>query len=853
MPDQQQYTPEEFANQIKTQYPDYKDWDNKYLVDEVTRVHPEYKSWIKSDTAQASQPQQSFLGRMISEHPMLGNVGRWLTTGDPRPTNWNGDQVLGPGLSKFPGVETASKAIENKLINTGNYWGGALGGALGYLGDMLSTGVDPRTAGVKTPEPQLIASDISPFKGVINKDIQLPVQPKGLPPAPQSVVNPTRFISGEAGIADVKQPYQIDLGAVNPRIGQQNAGTILPREVEGVNQIPPQLAANQGLSIGQPAAVNAEDALLRRTQQLTKDVSGNYPKEVGDYQLPTAEKVARVQEQIPAVKNGDVSKLPIDQAVTTATPESPVPPSGAARGINIYESNLNSAHKVLLDHPETVDVATPILEAYDKKQQWLRATMQEVSQYTKDLGKNDRIALGRILDGESSTNVQLNQRASQIRNILDTIHAQFPEGVAPEGKDVGYLDNYFTHIAKDDEGISAILKYYFGDLNPFKRETLQTTGSGLGDMYERGLGSPSSPYIEPRSGNLTDLEYNVNKVLPAYIESAARVIFDRPAVDAAKQALKKVPDNSMLKELGEWYVKNYTRYDAEAELHGAWNKLANRLASITAHSVIDFNAPLHMLHLGEIPANIFPELGAKYTALGIKNVATKPFGTWSEMARLGLLQNEIKPFSFRTPMEKWQSAAYFFNYVESLVKGVGYNGAKQKFLDMGMNADEASKRALQLAKDMTLTVDPARQMKGFSPESNIMGGEIGSRLGGQFKQVPMKIVEQYQRYAQAALQNPKEFNRWSTMVKTVLGAGTAYAGAQAGAHTFHLNPSSLFNMTALGAFGSAANDIIRDLKGGNWQKALIDTGAWAVPAGRNIQKGVEAMQDEKPKGLRFVQ
>ncbi len=63
-----------------------------------------------------------------------------------------------------------------------------------------------------------------------------------------------RFIAGEAGIAE-NRPYTIDIGPITPRIGQREVGTILPRETEGLVNIPPELAAERGIQFGKPKVI----------------------------------------------------------------------------------------------------------------------------------------------------------------------------------------------------------------------------------------------------------------------------------------------------------------------------------------------------------------------------------------------------------------------------------------------------------------------------------------------------------------------------------------------------------------------------------------------------------------------
>lgn len=48
---QPQMTAEEFANKIKTKYPDYKNWDNNKLVSKMLTKYPQYKSQIKAAPA----------------------------------------------------------------------------------------------------------------------------------------------------------------------------------------------------------------------------------------------------------------------------------------------------------------------------------------------------------------------------------------------------------------------------------------------------------------------------------------------------------------------------------------------------------------------------------------------------------------------------------------------------------------------------------------------------------------------------------------------------------------------------------------------------------------------------------
>lgn len=516
--------------------------------------------------------------------------------------------------------------------------------------------------------------------------------------------------------------------------------------------------------------------------------------------------------------------------------EAVIPKAGQAKPMDIgkldigmTQAELNSPNKVLLNYETTRPIVEAIVGAQDRKLPWINATLTKAAPFVDGLGNDQLSMLGKVLDGvmrPEDVTPDIAQRAAGLRSILDAIHEQIPPKSRPNMKDVGYLDNYFTHVANEDPQQKSLLSYFFG-----KKPELGKESGSLNDLYEQGLGDPNSPFVKTRTGDLTDINYNAKQVIRAYVQSIARTIFDKPAVSIATDALKNVPEESNLKDLATWYIKNYSGYDAEQSLHKVWAGFANNLSQKTARSFLDWNVPLHMLHLGEVPASVFPELGAKYTAIGMKDLP-KNIG---DMAQNGLIQGEVIPPSFRTLGEKYQTASQFFNVVERIVKGIAYGGAKQKFLDAGDSPEVAKIKAIAATKDMTYMVDPARKMKGLSPESNIMGGELASITGNQFRGVPFKIVEQYKNIIKNTKNDPAKTAR------LIAGASLAASGAAAGAHTFHMNVGSLISPTLWGAFGNAMKDVAVDLGRGDLGKAITDTVLWATPGGQQLKKLIKVL------------
>src|SRR6267154_6477021 len=112
-------------------------------------------SWTPPDFAKEVWQVPDF-AKPVEQQPeegILSKIGKYINPIiSPKMTNPQGEdisgQVQGPGFMKVPGMESAGEWIKNKGINTGNYYAGAAGSLLGDIVSGLSTGFDPRTAGL---------------------------------------------------------------------------------------------------------------------------------------------------------------------------------------------------------------------------------------------------------------------------------------------------------------------------------------------------------------------------------------------------------------------------------------------------------------------------------------------------------------------------------------------------------------------------------------------------------------------------------------------------------------------------------------------------------------------------------
>lgn len=553
------------------------------------------------------------------------------------------------------------------------------------------------------------------------------------------------------------------------------------------------------------------------------------------------EEVIAKPNEIPKVESVGPEELkPV--SVPGVPPINDLPVPGEARpkskDVNWLRADFGSADKTLESRPESAPIAKTIIKANDDKLKWVATTERDFASTTKGLNNDQLNTVGKWLNegvpiGQESTPLGL--KTQIIKAKLDNIHAQLPEGIAPGGKNVGYIENYLTHIQKEGgdlgAGLKQIWEYHFkkpfDDLFP---GNLGTSGKGYVADVTDTIGTPSSRFAEERTGDLKNIELNVNKVLPAYIESIARLKFDKQAVGQAEGMIANLP-KSKLKDLATKYVANYSRLDAAPGLSAAWNDYTSRLMRTTSRSMLGFSTGLQTLHLARIPANLWPELGTKYTMQGIAKVVKNPLQAYSETAGLGMLSNEIRPWAFKTPMQKVDSVLNFMSAADFLDRSIGYHGFKQMYIDQGMNEAQATSKAIASSKRASLMTDPARPIMAANPDMSTFSGPMG-KLAMQYKQVPMKIIEQYVQIAANAKQNP------AAAARAIAGMGLTVAAAQAGVHTFHLSTSQ-FKLDAGGpAFREVAR-IAQKLYNGDAQGALADTAILMTPGGKSIKRQLE--------------
>jgi hypothetical protein len=168
-------------------------------------------------------------------------------------------------LPKFDQPETWTGGALNSLYEDFIRPFGTPSGALGSLGVKPVPKIDPKLVQQGIDATRLARKTAG---------LDAPTPPKGLPPAPNEVINKPRFFSGPAGTADANQQYLMDIGPVKPYPGQQGIGTVLPQEVGGISELPAMEAARLGTTLGRIADIEPTLDGVRRG----KSQGGRVPK-----------------------------------------------------------------------------------------------------------------------------------------------------------------------------------------------------------------------------------------------------------------------------------------------------------------------------------------------------------------------------------------------------------------------------------------------------------------------------------------------------------------------------------------------------------------------------------------------
>lgn len=580
---------------------------------------------------------------------------------------------------------------------------------------------------------------------------------------------------------------------------------------EGMNDLNKKL----GWGTKQPTDINLTISNKPKTvseERVNPEVLGSEVRKVAspDNIHPT---LTDAQESIPHT-NADELQLPKPGRATTNEP-------GAVRA-SFQSPDISNQ---LRNNPHTGPITNDVIKTEDLKMKWVAEKLHDAADSISGFNKESLARIYDYLDG-SPVNLDYKEQnaAIRLRGILDQVR----QDAVDAGIQIGKIEEYITHIQKNDEnlfsGLMNTLRYY----GLWGKNQGTTNASDLAGLFNLGLGNPKSPYTMTRTGNVNTLEKDLTKVLPMYLESMGKIIHDAPLMDRIKPLIKNMPDG-VYKELMTQYARQYANFTNYPAFKAAAARFNNTLATMENRALISLNPNPHMYHLGQLLGTVYPVLGEKYTLTGAKQFFSNPAAAYHELARLGLLSGNSKPLAFQTPMQRVDSIGYYGSILESVSKGIAYYGTKAKLNANGIFGEEATMQAINEAKRLTLAISPARSSNAFGSKPEGLLGVLGKEAL-RFKQTPAKYAELgAQIFANAWKGNLSD----KAVAARFLAANTALGliTANSKLHLLHVGPS----MMDLGLPAKQGiQEMYHALLSGDKDKFIEKFTKWLVPGGASI-------------------
>jgi hypothetical protein len=363
----------------------------------------------------------------------------------------------------------------------------------------------------------------------------------------------------------------------------------------------------------------------------------------------------------------------------------------------------------------------------------------------------------------------------------------------------------------------------------FKHQEARYPGQP-GGMVET-LRQPRSPYINRRTGQVADYALDVNRVVPAYIESVGRLLYDRPAVARAQRMVEAMPQGDPWREYAEKYLKNYTRTDSYPDLQNAWGRLTRFLLRTTTRTLLGFSPKLQTLHLARLVGNAFPEMDARYFRHGVFQVMKHPIESYRQSLEMGILP-QARPWNLLRPGDQMDLVLNYMGVADFIDRSVVYIGNRQMYLDRGLPMEEASLRAATDSRRVSFMGSPAHRPLAFRQIPGLEG--LLARTMLQFKYVPTAIADQYMRIVGNVAQNPAALGKLMLAIGTLAEAQhlthfrllhfIGQTGTAAGGQMYRI-------FSNLGAAGMALKDGREQEAWSKLEQALKETGYFLMPVG----------------------
>lgn len=649
-----------------------------------------------------------------------------------------------------------------------------------------------------------------------------------------------------------------------------------------INKLPPDKIPNEPLEFGKPVeelsnkirkAKEKSDSILKR---LLSEEEGTFePGKIIDWFKGLSHDdefknyVSELQYKIASGQK--LSPTEIENLKGSQLGEAVFNYADKSGKLNKLAASMGSAEQNLSENPWTKPVAD-ILKGTIKgkptgeipKEIWRAEVYSAIDKIRgKFLTPSQKEQVGQILDNYEQVPLNIKGASPKVTDIADgyrhLLDAIWEFGKSRDvktfaGNRPGTIKEYFTHIQNDPtipEEIKMSVAAIFDDVarGEFKKlvrarlnELSGTTdiplsGKVVGDkVYVQPKPTPTSGYVERRTGEIKDIEYNSDRVMRAYINSMARVIFDKPAVIDAREALSKVPD-STLKRNGTWLIRDYAGYDA-LDLSNDLRNAVNYVTKVGSRSVLALNPAIQTLHLGRALGQVVPESLAHGPVPAIKGLVSfvkNPLQAIKDARDAGMLPQSQVPFAMKRPMEKLDAISNFMDAGNSIAKAYALRVGHEIYPDN-------PKLAIDWAMKAEGAVSDSRRVEAFE--------QSFSKIAFNFKYWLQKYGELNVRAFMNTIDKPTLNNLMRTAAYPAALYGLYKLTEELGVRFAHLGITSLeLGNVALTSVGR----IVNDLSKGKFEAAFTELAKFLIPGGHSIPRLLKNITGTEQSDLPIIQ
>jgi hypothetical protein len=371
----------------------------------------------------------------------------------------------------------------------------------------------------------------------------------------------------------------------------------------------------------------------------------------------------------------------------------------------------------------------------------------------------------------------------QLLNIWEQLRRASGAALGPFR--LGFIQNYLPHlehIPMPERLLSGLREAFFDTPEmPTRRHPPEPADSTRG----RAL----SGNIFRRYRRIADerLEYDLRRLMPSYLRGVSRVLFDRPAILAAENQLKRIGDSTW-RQYADSFLDKYAGKRPQKYYEAQTYRVARRIMDASTRTLLGLSLRLQELHLARLLTTVWPNMQTRDFAFGLGKVASNPRAAYRRAMEVGILPQTV-PLKFMSGMQRIDAFANYLGMADFIDRSVAFEGQFHRYLREGLGRDIAAMRATQDAKDFSFLSAPESTPLAFGRGAGGGIGDAVSNMALQYKHIPTSILYQYIKAMRGIRSDPIKAAKFTAALATA-----AYIQYKTGARLVHMGAPFLNNV-----------------------------------------------------------